>query len=73
MEMIFKHIPGVSGLNIAVLHFKVRKPESKRLKNNHFYCLNERSAEHVLWHCFPSKPLAKLTLNQWLELRQGYF
>lgn len=32
MEMIFKHIASVSSLNIAVLQFKVRKPESKRLK-----------------------------------------
>lgn len=37
MEIIFKHIPSVSSLNIAVLQFKVRKPESKRLKNDSFF------------------------------------
>lgn len=36
MEIIFKHIPSVSSLNIAVLQFKVRKPESNRLKTNSF-------------------------------------
>lgn len=72
MEMIFKHIPSVNSLNVAVLQFEVRKPESKRWKKKLFllFELKKKGVEHELWHCFPCKPMAKLTLlNQCLELK----
>lgn len=65
VEVSFKDIAVVWAVQTA-LHFKVRKPESKRLKKKLivFIVWTDRSTEHKTQRYFPCKPVSKPNLRQ---------